>query len=342
MEDHTPPPDLPRFRFKREGDSILFDFPDADTAEDVFGTEALPSAFASFEDIAGEFVDAGIEGDLKLLIGPYEERLPDAGRGIIGVLVGIVEGTRENADAFTTLAAAPAAQGLLSNLEIQAIGDGTTRPLLLFHDFAQGDGGAFDPFLEMAGYRIDWGDGQPLSLWDDTDIVHFADPEQDPTGSRAQAETVALFFDGALGRQGAVATPGLNHWTNALAEGLGERALAKAFFNAPEFAEKFGTPDELSDRALVEILFRNMLGRDGQEAGIRHWSSRLEDQDFDRLDLLLAFVKSGENRATSPVIESLAEPVPGYWTLADIRDGTSSTFAESLPDDFYQFDMSPY
>ena len=131
--------------------------------------------------------------------------------------------------------------------------------------------------------------------------------------STQQAETVALLFEAALNRDGFIRPEGLNFHIDAREAGLSEEALAQQFLDSPEFAEEFGAPDTLGDRALVEILFLNVLNRPGADPGIDFWTDRVGDADFTRAELLIAFAESPENRDGSPFVETLTEVTPGEW-----------------------------
>ena len=131
--------------------------------------------------------------------------------------------------------------------------------------------------------------------------------------SKDDAETVALLFEAALNRDGQIGLGGLNFHIDAREAGLSEEGLAQQFLDSPEFAREFGAPDTLSDQALVEILFLNVLNRPGAEGGIDFWTDRVGDPDFTRAELLIAFAESPENRAGSPFVESLTEVTPGDW-----------------------------
>lgn len=83
-----------------------------------------------------------------------------------------------------------------------------------------------------------------------------------------EAQTVALLFEAALNRDGQIGLGGLNFHIDAREAGLSEERLAQQFLDSPEFARAFGEPESLTDQELVEVLFRNVLNREGaaQEA----------------------------------------------------------------------------
>lgn len=127
------------------------------------------------------------------------------------------------------------------------------------------------------------------------------------------ARQVAYLYEAGLDRDGVIDGPGLNFWIDAREGGITPRALAEAFLASDEFEVAFGAPETLSDRALVEQLYQNVLERAGEEAGIDFWTGQLAQPGFDRRDLLIAFAESPENIAGSPAVADLVEVVPGQW-----------------------------
>jgi hypothetical protein len=120
---------------------------------------------------------------------------------------------------------------------------------------------------------------------------------------------VALLYEAALDRDGAIDTGGLNFW-------IDRREAGATFLAAPEFTALAGPAEALSDGALVELLYRNVLARDGETAGIDFWTGALAAPGFGRPELLLAFANSAENVSGSPVLDTLDEVAPGEWGFA--------------------------
>ena len=107
------------------------------------------------------------------------------------------------------------------------------------------------------------------------------------------AETAYLMYSAGLGR-----TPeedGLTFWTERLEDGASPAEIARAFAESDEFAMRFGS--DLSDAAYVDVLYQNVLGREGAEAGTAFWQDALSKPGFDRADALVAFADSPENRS---------------------------------------------
>lgn len=140
-----------------------------------------------------------------------------------------------------------------------------------------------------------------------------------PRLSIEEAQTVAYLYEAGLNRDGNIDLPGLNFWIDQREAGLTERQLSRAFLESNEFTAAFGeafdtgAPDYLSNQALVEQLYRNVLNREGETAGVEFWTGLVASPEFTRADLLLAFAGSPENVAGSPFVEDLAETAPGAW-----------------------------
>ncbi|MEM1343596.1 MAG: YqiA/YcfP family alpha/beta fold hydrolase [Pseudomonadota bacterium] len=130
----------------------------------------------------------------------------------------------------------------------------------------------------------------------------------------AEVQRVALLYEAGLGR--IADEPGLNFWIDQREAGLLLGQLASAFLSSPEFIANVGDPDVLDDRALVSALYRNVLGREGEAAGIDFWTATVAQPGFSDENLLLAFADSPENRTGSPEIETLAEALQGEWAFA--------------------------
>lgn len=127
------------------------------------------------------------------------------------------------------------------------------------------------------------------------------------------ARLVALLYEAGLDRDGDIDLAGLNFWIDRREAGEPPAALAEAFLSSREFAAAFGVPSSLSDRDLVEVLYRNVLDREGEPGGIGFWTGELGRPDFGRPALLIAFANSPENIAGSPFVDDLAEVSPGTW-----------------------------
>ncbi|MGF1552190.1 MAG: DUF4214 domain-containing protein [Paracoccaceae bacterium] len=131
--------------------------------------------------------------------------------------------------------------------------------------------------------------------------------------SREEAREVALLYETGLDRDGEIDLEGLNYWIDIREGGFSVEETAQSFLDSREFQEKYGDPDALSDLALVERLYRNVLNREGEAEGVAFWTGVLEDQGFSRANLLYAFAVSVENADTLDFVETLTETAPGDW-----------------------------
>lgn len=154
---------------------------------------------------------------------------------------------------------------------------------------------------------------------DDDDDDDTDDDDDDDDQAEFDFEdvlTVAYLYEAVLDRNGEIDLPGLNFWIDARQDGLSEDRLAESFLFSDEFEEGFGDPDDLDDRQLVEICYRNILDREGDDQGVAFWTEALDDDDFDRDDLLLAFAQSVENVEGLDYRQRLVEDDDGEWSLA--------------------------
>ena len=70
--------------------------------------------------------------------------------------------------------------------------------------------------------------------------------------------------------------------------------IAEQFADGQEFATRYGT---VEDRPFVELIYRNVLRRDGQSAGVDYWSGRLASGLLSRGEVVLHISQSVEFRA---------------------------------------------
>ena len=126
------------------------------------------------------------------------------------------------------------------------------------------------------------------------------------------AKRTALLYEAALDRDGDIDTEGLNFWI-AAGSSLSERDIAFHFLESPEFQDSFGDYTRLGARDLVETLYRNVLNREGEAAGVTFWTGVYESPGYDAADLLLDFSVSPENLAGTPFIDRLMQMDGGVW-----------------------------
>ena len=87
---------------------------------------------------------------------------------------------------------------------------------------------------------------------------------------------------------------GLRYWIGERRAGRTIYAMSQAFAASAEFRTLYGT---LTDRAFVELVYRNVLGRPGDPAGVDYWAGELVARRSTRGKVMVGFSESVENRA---------------------------------------------
>jgi hypothetical protein len=146
---------------------------------------------------------------------------------------------------------------------------------------------------------------QPINVLKNVEEVRFTDVTLVLDLRSSQDALVYELYQAALGR-----TPdktGFRFWAGvADTTGPSTDTLGHAFLTAPEFAQKFGHPDNLG---FVTDLYTNVLGRAGDQAGIDYWTAQA-DHGASREQLLVAFAASQENvQLLRPHTDG------GYWVI---------------------------
>jgi hypothetical protein len=89
-------------------------------------------------------------------------------------------------------------------------------------------------------------------------------------------------------------TPGLGYQMNELDKGFSLSQVAAAFIASPEFQQKYGAA--VDDTAFITLLYRNVLDREPEAAGLQFHLNELAAGET-RADLLTHFSESPENKA---------------------------------------------
>lgn len=91
---------------------------------------------------------------------------------------------------------------------------------------------------------------------------------------------------------------GLGYWVRHQdAEQSTFQDVVQSFMNSPEFKQRYGSEDSLSNSDFIALLYKNVLGRDFDSDGYTYWNKKLETGETNRLDLLAFFSDSEENVA---------------------------------------------
>lgn len=84
---------------------------------------------------------------------------------------------------------------------------------------------------------------------------------------------------------------GLNFWLGRRRSGWTLARISANFANSNEFKNRYGT---LTNQEFVELVYQNVLGRDGDAAGISFWTNRLNNGTTSRGQLMINFSESNE------------------------------------------------
>ena len=114
---------------------------------------------------------------------------------------------------------------------------------------------------------------------------------------------------------------GLKFWADALAGGTTLPDVAADFLSSPEFAARYGFPDDVD---YVDQLYRNILHRAGDAGGTAFWTGRL-DEGASRQVVLVGFSESLENRLLTastdqilPLLQGLREHQLDFAPARDV------------------------
>jgi hypothetical protein len=86
---------------------------------------------------------------------------------------------------------------------------------------------------------------------------------------------------------------GLDYWAGRRRTGTSIAQVAQAFASSPEFRTLYGP---LANRDFVALLYVNILGRDGDTAGVDYWTAELDAGRRTRGQVLAGFSEAIENR----------------------------------------------
>ncbi|MBZ0332068.1 DUF4214 domain-containing protein [Halomonas sp. ANAO-440] len=109
-------------------------------------------------------------------------------------------------------------------------------------------------------------------------------------------DPVVRFYTGMLGR--APDREGAEYWVGQLNAGHSMVDLAQAFLNSGELTQQLAHHGG-GDAALVEVLYRHVLGREPDELGRDYWLGELSSGRLDPAELALAFTASSEYATSS-------------------------------------------
>ena len=156
-------------------------------------------------------------------------------------------------------------------------------------------------------------DGLPFENGDTGKVEVTFTNVQEAAVSQEDAVYSARIYSAAFGREPDQA--GLNFWINSFSD-VGRFGMAEFFLDSPEFQNRFGDPEALSDEGYLDVLYNNILGRDGDEAGTAFWLDVLTNDLASRAEVLSYFADSEENVSNTPEFENLGvASQSGEWFL---------------------------
>jgi hypothetical protein len=140
------------------------------------------------------------------------------------------------------------------------------------------------------------------------------------TATPGDARAVARLYSAAFDRE--PESGGLNFWIDSLEKGQSLLQIAEKFRNSPEFKSRYGA---LGNTEFVAQLYRNILGREGEDAGLAFWLDKLESGTSQAL-VLRQFSESPENRRkTDDLFAEMHQSDDGRWTYDMVSGPVNST-----------------
>ena len=112
---------------------------------------------------------------------------------------------------------------------------------------------------------------------------------------RQYVEEISLLYRAGLGRD--LDVEGLDYWLKAIGSEEDMDLMALSLINSAEFIARFGAPESMAASEFVEVLYQNVLGREGEEEGVEWWAGSIENGTC-HSKVLMAFAQSEENRAS--------------------------------------------
>jgi hypothetical protein len=135
---------------------------------------------------------------------------------------------------------------------------------------------------------------------------------------------------------------GLAYWQDVLATGRASlHGISQLFATSPEFTNRYGS---LSNRAFVRLVYRNVMDREGEQAGVDYWTGLL-DAGHPRGTVMLGFSDSAEFKARTglvPPLPAATDPqvlpeidpftvLPGGEVTSDHETATQRVTAHRYP-----------
>lgn len=113
---------------------------------------------------------------------------------------------------------------------------------------------------------------------------------------------------------------GLRYWIDQRRGGRSTQSISNYFSASPEFRQRYGT---LTNRQFVELVYRNVLGRPGEPAGVTYWTDELNAGRRTRGQVMVGFSEAPENRN----LQAHGVNVSVLYTLLLQRSPTAAEYA---------------
>lgn len=106
---------------------------------------------------------------------------------------------------------------------------------------------------------------------------------------------------------------GLQFWVGRLRGGAGLGAVSAAFASSAEFVGTYGS---LSDQAFVDLVYRNVLGRNADAGGLAYWTGQLAARRLDRGGVMIGFSESAEYKSATAAWNDVVQVYVGLLRRA--------------------------
>lgn len=118
---------------------------------------------------------------------------------------------------------------------------------------------------------------------------------------------------------------GRAYWADRMANGMSLSAVSTAFSASPEFRARYGS---LDDTGFVRLVYRNVLDRDPDDGGLRHWTGMLA-AGRSRGWVMIGFSDSAEYKARTGLWvggAGVGAPPASTYAWLDVNPDTGEPF----------------
>ncbi len=140
------------------------------------------------------------------------------------------------------------------------------------------------------------------------------------TGCENHSDSVARLYTAGLGRE--PERGGFEFWLTEYTAGRWSLPKMATFFaQSPEFNRSYGA---LTQDGFIRQLYRNVLGREGEQGGVTFWNEQMS-LGMDRGTVLLRFAESPENIMNSGTVQPFLGPFNAGLSTSWTCNGWAST-----------------